>query len=221
MSESLPNLTSFTPEEYTNDWTYIQLAARYIGLRAEYLALRTLVDGAIAAHPFERERTIHNLQNARLRLENEKEQLRAQKRQLERANLTNRNINCDLLRRYSETQETLNIVLQAQSQGDREARAQHAKIERLQEENENLRWQIEMLVKARDEDAGSPAGLWNKGDKSQSEVGEMGKTAENLDGWVDKVITEQEKLRKAEISEEPSCWDDNDDDDYNDDHFDI
>ncbi|EMD70204.1 hypothetical protein COCSADRAFT_156323 [Bipolaris sorokiniana ND90Pr] len=221
MPESATNLTSFAPEEYSDGWTYEQIAARYISLCAEYLAVHTLFDGVIAARPFERESTIHNLQNARLRLENERQHLHTQIRQLERANQTNRNTNRDLRQQYTEMQETLNIVLQAQFQGDQEAREQHAKIERLEEENKSLQWQIQMLVKARDEDVGSPTGLWNKGEELQSGVNEMGKTVENPDGWVDEVVAEQEKMTKAKISEEQSCWDDNEDDDYNDDHFDI
>ncbi|EUC43030.1 hypothetical protein COCMIDRAFT_101994 [Bipolaris oryzae ATCC 44560] len=221
MPESSTNPISLVPEEYSNDWNHVQLATRYIVLRDEYLAVRTLLDGAIYARPFERERTIHNLQNMRLSLENEMQQLRTQNLQLHRACQKNRNINRELRQQYVETQETLNIVLQAQFQGDQETRAQHAKIERLQEENESLRWHMEMLVKARDEDEGSPPGLVNKGGNLQSGMDERGKTAEIPNVRVDEVKAEQEKMTKAEISGEQSCWDDNDDDDYNDDHLDV
>lgn len=120
-----------------------------------------------------------------------------------------------------ETQETLNMVLQAQFQVDQEAREQHAKIERLEEENKSLHWQVQMLVKSRDENEESLAGSRNKGGKLRPGVDEMGKKAQNTGDRVDEVTAEQEKMTKAKLSGQQSYWDDNHDDDYNDDHFDI
>ena len=61
------NPTQFTPEKYDDAWERVDLERSYKNLYREYIFLS--VQLSRATRPFGRERTIHNLLNARLKLE--------------------------------------------------------------------------------------------------------------------------------------------------------
>lgn len=154
MAGQLTNDPYFTPDQYRVGWSHDVLAARYVDLYVQYCALRTQIEHASNARPLERERIIHNLQNARLRLEHENQRLQRQHQELGVALQTNRSVNEELQRRCVDTEETMRAVLEARSQNSAdELRECKVMVAKLREENERLRGLIRGWDKLRDEGA--------------------------------------------------------------------
>lgn len=180
MSKRPASDVPFTPEQYDSHWSHDELAARYLNLCTEYGNLYTQINRAGHARPFERERTIHNLLNARLRLESENQRLHRLNQDLQHANQTNCNIDEEVQKRLADTEASLRAVLEAQpEQHAGELREYQERVATLEKENDDLRKQLQNWHQSRKEFA--------------NDSPERGKTEESLEIELDDM---EKRIRK-------------------------
>jgi chromosome segregation ATPase len=167
MSEQPTNNNLFVPASYNSGWSHDELATRYVDLHTKCLSTQ----------PFERERTIHNLHNAKLRLEQDNQRRNAERKALYEVLQRYRHMNRDLRQQLRDTQYTLRSARESDDRhyeyGD--------KIEELEEENGDLRIHIQISAESRGESAHDMSGLWNKKKELRMELGEVEKRVEAMD----------------------------------------
>jgi chromosome segregation ATPase len=171
MSEQPTNNTPFVPEPYNSGWSHDELATRYVDLRTKCLSTQ----------PFERERTIHNLHNAKLRLEQENKRLHAERKGHFQVLQVYRHIKRDLQKQLRDTQHTLRSARASDVRHYEMVREYGDRIEELEEENGDLRTHIQKLSESRDESAHDTSGLSNKEKGLRLELGEVEKRVEAMD----------------------------------------